>query len=219
MPEKIQTSTNSKTSTGFPVLDTHIFGLILRFLQLFIWAPPVKLIAYFTVKRKYVSPQLKPDHTKTFVIASNHQSAFDHFMILACLPLNFLVKESPFRFMTLHKYFTYLPFRVFLIFCGSFPAKPIHNHIFGLDAAERLLKIGHTVLIYPEGTRTLPGEKEPKSGVTVLAKMENVMVIPAKIMWYKKSSGRRTCTVSIDAAIDARDMSAQDIMDHIYRLP
>lgn len=219
MPEKIQSSTNSKPSLSFRLLDTHIFGQILKILQLIFWAPPVKLIALFIVKKKTVNPQLKPDRNKTFIIASNHQSAFDHFMILACLPLNFLVKESPYRFMTLHKYFTYLPFRIFLIFCGSFPAKPIHNHIFGLEAADKLIKMKHTVLIYPEGTRTLPGEKKPKNGVTVLAKMDNVMVIPAKIMWYKKSKWRRRCTVSIDAPVDAKNMSAQDIMDSVYRLP
>jgi 1-acyl-sn-glycerol-3-phosphate acyltransferase len=203
----------------FPVLDTTWFAAILVVLQIFLWWPIIKLASLRLIRKRFRAPQLKAERKTVYVIAANHQSAFDHFMILVSLPLGFFVNAAPYRFMTLNVFFKKLWLRTFLIFCGSFPAREDKRHIYGLSAAERFIRMGQTVLIFPEGTRNLPGTAEPKTGVTILAKHRNVKILPAKIMWYKTSHWKRWCTVSIGQPFKATDMTPQEIMDRIYDLP
>jgi 1-acyl-sn-glycerol-3-phosphate acyltransferase len=219
MQEEITEANPAKSRFSIPVLETRWFGHVLRLLQVFLWWPIVKLISLRVVRRSHYESKLIKAPGTTYIIAANHQSAFDHFMILATLPLSFFRQSAPYRFMTLQSYFKHFGWRVFLILCGAFPARPMHQHIYGLEASQRFLKLGQTVLIFPEGTRTYPRKAPARSGVTVLAQMQNVMVIPARIQWYKRSRWNRSCTVSLGTSFKADTMDAEEILDRIYALP
>lgn len=115
--------------------------------------------------------------TESYVFVANHQGAFDIFSIYGWLDHNFrwMMKQS------LHK----IPFvgwackwshQIFVD--NSTPAATRRT----MTNAERVLKHGMSLVVFPEGARTWDGSIRPfKRGAFMLAKEFNLRVVPIRI--------------------------------------
>ena len=111
------------------------------------------------------------------IIASNHRSFFDPFIIgtMARRPMYYMAKRELFE---LHPILSWL-----LISLGAFPVDRGSGDHDAIATAKRLLARGELVLIFPEGTRTRPGPLgRPRRGVGRLALETGAPVIPVAII-------------------------------------
>lgn len=152
-----------------------------------------------------------------YILAANHRSQLDAFLICAAIPLPVYHRLAPVRFMTHNAYFKPLIFRLFLKIGGGYPARPFRDLPYGLEYSTKILERGGTILIFPEGTRTLPGAVKAKRGVEVLAKIKNVEIIPIYLEWEKGRIFRKVHLV-YGSPQSGANLSAQQIMETIYSL-
>lgn len=153
---------------------------------------------------------------RSYVIAANHQSRLDPFMITAALPLPLWNRLIPFRFFA-HNGLFWPPLRQILLGLGCFPARSHSRYPSGLEFAAGAMKLGETVFIFPEGTRSRPGQRPARRGVAALAEMPGVMIIPAHVNWYR-GGWRRRFDLTIGSPFSAAGLSAEAIMERIYSL-
>jgi len=110
--------------------------------------------------------------------------------------------------------------REVLMAFGSFPARPHPRWPSGLEYGLRMLHKGKTVMIFPEGRRTVRGEGKVYKGVEELAHSHPLaMVVPVHIEWRVHWKVFRSFRIAIGAPFDGGNMTAQEIMDRIYALP
>ena len=111
-----------------------------------------------------------------FIIAANHASYMDHFIIMSTL-VTYLNKKI--HFLAKKEHFDTLFKKMWHNYVG---AVPIDRETGGKDTlkwAMDALKEGKIIGIHPEGTRTTTGKlQEAKTGVARLALMAKVPVIP-----------------------------------------
>jgi 1-acyl-sn-glycerol-3-phosphate acyltransferase len=157
-------------------------------------------------------------HGTRYVVAGNHQRAIDPFYICTQIPYRIWRHMGTLNYFTANKFMDTPVVGKALLRFGCFPAKVHHKYPFGLDYAHRMLARGNTILIFPEGRRTRPGETPARKGVQVLAHEPNVMVIPAHIEWTKRWFGY-TFKLGIGKPFDASSLSAQEILDRVYAQP
>jgi 1-acyl-sn-glycerol-3-phosphate acyltransferase len=144
------------------------------------WARGILALSGVTVRVKGLE-HLDPEHT--YVLASNHQSFFDIWTLLASLPLEFrfVAKESLFKW----------PFVGWHLRRAGHIAIDRGKTKRGLQAllgAVEKLKSGTSILVFPEGTRSLDGAIGPfKKGSMLIALKSGVPVVPITI------SGSRHC--------------------------
>ena len=155
----------------------------------------------------------------SYVVASNHQSQLDSFILMAGFGTKAFASLRPFRAMTMNRYLmggivTYAAIRM-----GCYPAKRHPSMPSGVEFASELLGLGQTIYICPEGDLSLPGERAARPGVAQLAKVPNTMVIPAHIQWTRYGRIRRSFKLSFGAPFDGSKMTAQEILDACYALP
>jgi long-chain acyl-CoA synthetase len=113
------------------------------------------------------------------IIASNHDSYLDAFIVGVALPLPTLMQvyhlgfEGFFRHPTVAKWGRSL--RVIPV--------DLDAHLFrALQASAHVLRQGKTLCIFPEGARSIDGIPAPfKRGVAILAKELGVPIVPARI--------------------------------------
>lgn len=111
------------------------------------------------------------------IIASNHRSFFDPFILgtMARRPMYYVAKRELFE---IHPLISWL-----MTALGAFPVDRGNADQDAITTAKQLLARGELVLIFPEGTRTRPGPLgEPKRGVGRLALETGVPVIPVAII-------------------------------------
>lgn len=106
------------------------------------------------------------------VVASNHVSGLDPFLVARALPpgrhLQFMAKKELF-----------LPLIGWIIRTGgSFPVDRSGNDVGAVRTALRILKMNGTVGIFPEGTR---GGHELQGGVALIAAKGRAPILPAGI--------------------------------------
>jgi glycerol-3-phosphate dehydrogenase (NAD(P)+) len=118
------------------------------------------------------------DHIPTeggAIIAANHRSFLDPFIIGACAPrpLYFVAKKELFK----------RPWQAWVLNClGAFPVDRGNADEETITTARAILARGDIVLIFPEGTRIRPGTLgKPKRGVGRLALEAGVPVIPIAV--------------------------------------
>jgi glycerol-3-phosphate dehydrogenase (NAD(P)+) len=109
------------------------------------------------------------------ILASNHRSFFDPFVIgtLSRRPIYYVAKSELFRNPVLAWFVSAL---------GAFPVERGAGDRDAIRTAHELLARGELVLIFPEGTRTRPGPLgHPRRGVGRLALESGAPVIPLAI--------------------------------------
>jgi glycerol-3-phosphate dehydrogenase (NAD(P)+) len=109
------------------------------------------------------------------IIASNHRSFFDPFVIgtMSRRPIYYLAKSELFRNPVL---------AWFLSALGAFPVERGAGDRDAIRTAQELLSRGELVLIFPEGTRTRPGPLgHPKRGVGTQDIRNGLLIRPHRV--------------------------------------
>jgi 1-acyl-sn-glycerol-3-phosphate acyltransferase len=170
------------------------------------------------IYRATIVVRLKPGDLKPgyrYVIAANHQSRVDPFLICGALPSSAWRRLQPLRFFAYNGLMRYWPLRWALLGLGCFPTKPLGRLPYGLAAAQGFLAAGQSIFIFPEGKRSLPGEERVHHGVEVLATDPNVRVIPVHLQWQK--GWRRSYQLTVGRPLPPSP-TAEEVYDAIYRL-
>jgi len=132
-------------------------------------------LAYFRLSRN------GREHARVkggLIVASNHRSFLDPFVIGACLPwmkpLNYVAKvelfERPWQGWVLSR-------------LGAFPIRRGESDEDSVETARKVVERGGTVCIFPEGTRIRSGAlASPKRGVGRLALQTGARVVPVAVI-------------------------------------
>jgi len=150
---------------------------------------PAHALAYFILKslfrlyfRKSVfgAENIPPD--SSFIIASNHTSLLDFPLLMTSLP--FRTMKDVFAPAAKDYFYTKATPRKIIVgfLFNTFPFERMGDFVKGMKICEALLKLGKSIILFPEGTRTLEGKLQPfKPGLGCLAANLNVPVVPAYI--------------------------------------
>jgi 1-acyl-sn-glycerol-3-phosphate acyltransferase len=154
-----------------------------------------------------------------YVLTSNHQSAIDPLIIGTQVPFSIWKRLGSLNYFT-GNYSINLPVvGPFLVRCGCFPAKKHDYYPYGLEYAEKMLRSGQAILIFPEGRRTRPGESRAHHGVEVLAHEPNVMIIPVHLEWVGRKWWQRSFRIGVGKPFDGSKMTAEEILQRVYATP
>jgi glycerol-3-phosphate dehydrogenase (NAD(P)+) len=112
------------------------------------------------------------------IVAANHRSFLDPFVITTCLPwwrpMNYVAKMELFS----KRWQGWILCR-----CGAFPIRRGESDEEAMTTARMVLERGGTVCIFPEGTRIRTGSlASPKRGVGRLALQTGAQVVPAAVL-------------------------------------
>ncbi len=127
------------------------------------------------------------DHKRSYTIICNHESLLDAFLCLGYIPLYFVAIE-------LQEHFSWPVWSTLIKKWGNIPIDK-ENHlkaVKSLKKAEDVLKNGSSIIIFPEGMRTITGEmREFKKGAFYLAKNAKTDILPVAIngLYYAKTRG------------------------------
>jgi 1-acyl-sn-glycerol-3-phosphate acyltransferase len=153
-----------------------------------------------------------------YVMAGNHQSYLDPWMVLGGIPLSIWRKTGMPRAMASNRFFNNPVVANYLRSLGSFPAKEHPTDPYGLDYSEFLLDHGQSIVIFPEGHVTLHRENTARHGIQALAQMPNVRIIPVHFEWARPR-WRARFEIGIGKPFDGSKMTAQEILDRVYDIP
>ena len=129
------------------------------------------ILLYFRVRR--LGREHIPDGG--VLLASNHRSFLDPFVIGCCLP-------RPIYFVAKQELFKNPLIGWFLNAMGAFPIRRGASDDESMDTARALLERGQAVVIFPEGTRIRTGSLQPpKRGVGRLALESGKPVVPIAV--------------------------------------
>lgn len=111
------------------------------------------------------------------IVAANHRSFLDPFVIGTCLPwdkpMNYVAKVELFE----KRWQGFLLCRV-----GAFPIRRGEADELAIETAEKVLERGGSICIFPEGTRIRKGSLgKPKRGVGRLALRSGAQVLPVAV--------------------------------------
>lgn len=137
---------------------------LLIFIYKIVLPLPLKLVGIRVRNKKYLNTR------QPIIIVANHNSHMDTMAILSSLPFTALFKTHPVATAT------YFGKKKWLAFLSNMLVNTVliqkHDSQGGSNALEILdstLKKGHSLLLFPEGTRGKPGQLEAfKTGVGVL---------------------------------------------------
>jgi len=128
-----------------------------------------------------------------FILVANHNSHLDVLLLYAILPVRQIVKTHP---VAAREYFSRHPW---LFSTLDYLFQPIwvdRSHREGDPIGEILRRIdeGHSIIIFPEGTRGEPGKvQEFKTGVCrVVAQRDDVPVVPVFLFGPERAFPRHT---------------------------
>lgn len=108
------------------------------------------------------------------ILAPNHFSFFDHFLLAVYLPreVHFMAKSELFKW----------PFSYIMSHGGSFPVLRRRHDQEAIKTAHSILDRGHVLAMYAEGTRSRSGELgEPRSGLGRIALESGAPVVPVAL--------------------------------------
>lgn len=161
-----------------------------------LWARSVLKISGIDVT---VTGITRIDHGRSAIIMANHQSNFDIPVLLAHLPMQFrwLAKAELFRIPV---------FGRAMRSCGyiSIDRSDRESAFRSLSKAAAMVKSGTSVVVFPEGTRSIDGTIKPfKKGPFILAVDAGVPIVPIVIngTWTIMPKDRlliKSCRVTLD---------------------
>jgi 1-acyl-sn-glycerol-3-phosphate acyltransferase len=121
---------------------------------------------------------------KPFILACNHLSFFDPPAIGCKIPrnLHYFARDSLF----------FWPLGLLISSLNSIPVNRGQLDLGTLRKVLKVLKNGHPILVFPEGTRSEDGElQDPQKGLGLLVAKSSVVVIPARIYGSGKAFGKK----------------------------
>ena len=121
---------------------------------------------------------------KPFILACNHLSFFDPPAIGCKIPrnLHYFARDSLF----------FWPLGLLISSLNSIPVNRGQLDLRTLRKVLKVLKNGHPILVFPEGTRSEDGElQDPQKGLGLLVAKSSVGVIPARIYGSGKAFGKK----------------------------
>jgi len=128
---------------------------------------------------------------QAYVFAANHRSNFDIFALISVLPGRFLwvAKKSLFHIPILGQALTRM---------GSISVdrENLRSAVQSLDRATAIVKSGVSMIIFPEGTRSLSRELLPfKKGVFIMAMKAGQPIVPVSISGTRFIQARESIRV------------------------
>jgi len=163
-------------------MEQRLESFVACAVQLFIWIP--LRILFFGFGRLKVSgwnniAQLK---AKPFIIASNHVSFLDPFLVSHIFP--FSTRFFPFRYPAFPAHY-YTWKRPFMWMLGSYPIFKGDALEEVLDKSLAILKHGDNILIFPESKIKRKGRtRSPRRGVAYLAAKAHLPILPCFISGF-----------------------------------
>jgi glycerol-3-phosphate dehydrogenase (NAD(P)+) len=146
---------------------------------------------YFRLRR--IGHQHIPDGP--VILAANHRSFLDPFVIGCCLP-------RPVYFVAKKELFDNRLQGWFLNCLGAFPVRRGESDEESVKTSLALLERGEAVVIFPEGTRIRePGLAEPKRGVGRMALQSAAPVVPVAVIGTDRARRRRVLIRPVKVAV------------------
>lgn len=109
------------------------------------------------------------------IIACNHVSLWDPIVVGCAL-------DRQIFFMAKEELFSNSVFGKVLIKLGAFPVKRGRGDISAIRKSLAVLKEGHVLGLFPEGTRSLTGEiQEALSGIVLIMEKTKAPIVPVKV--------------------------------------
>lgn len=185
---------------------------------------PAKLLISPFIKIKCEGKENVPEKGG-FIIACNHIHFIDPVLLLCHCerPIHFMAKVEAFK----NKLAAFL-----LTNLNVFPVSRGRSDKTSIDYAVDLIKTGHVIGIFPEGTRSKDLKPhEPKAGVALIARQTKADILPASVYCEKKGGLFRKVTVRFGELIKYEELgiseegstrelreAAKKIMDEIVDL-
>jgi len=144
-----------------------------------------------------------------YVLAANHLSNLDPWALgLPLFPRRFL------RFMGKSELF-WTPLKQIITAGGAFPVRRGHGDVEAIDTATSLVREGHVVVMFPEGTRQRKGLRkrhQPKAhiGAARIALASGHPLVPAAIAGTDRLSRLGPLRVAYGAPLDLSDLGGRD---------
>jgi 1-acyl-sn-glycerol-3-phosphate acyltransferase len=176
--------------------------------------PALMLVRWVLVRRGLVrSGRLAAAPGRSHVLYANHQSRLDPFLVCVALPPKTVLALLPFRLFVANSYFRNPMGAWLLALAGGFPAQAHPTRPYGLRHARQMLAMGQTVVIFPQGKRTL--ERVARPGIAALAREPEARLVPVRLEWR----GRLTCRVHVGQGFGGAGTEQPDeLMERVYRL-
>lgn len=201
-------------------LSSTRYAWWVRFNQIF-WYWPTRLLTTTLMSRR-VRIDLRADDlssSERYILASNHQSLADPFIICSELPGTLWPRLGVFRYFAHSGLFENFIMRWLLLAFGGFPTRPVDKLPYGVEAAQAYLSRGQTVVIFPEGRRALPGTVRARGGVARLAADPNTRVIPVRLEWRRAHGWtKRSYQLTVGKPLPPTQ-TAEAVLEAIYALP
>jgi 1-acyl-sn-glycerol-3-phosphate acyltransferase len=152
------------------------------------------------------------------LIASNHQSNLDPVLLNTRLrrPLSYLAKSELFE----------NPFSNWLLrSVGVIPVYYGTGNFGAVRQSIQVLRDGHLLSIYPEGSRTHDGKIAPmEKGIALIGRRAQVPVIPVVIIgayeawpWNRRIPRPRPVRIQIGPAMDLTDKTPDELLETVDR--
>jgi 1-acyl-sn-glycerol-3-phosphate acyltransferase len=144
--------------------------------------PITKRIVYpiFNLWVKEVNGMENVPKKSSFIIAANHESYFDH-IIIVCNFVKYLDKKV--HFLSKKEHFDTPLKAAWHNWAGAIPLDRENGGKEALKWAIKALKEGKIIAIHPEGTRSLTGKiQKAKTGIARLALKAKVPIIPVGLI-------------------------------------
>ena len=155
---------------------------------------------------------------KPLIIAANHQSILDPFAIAGFIPNRVFRRIQPVRFMTGNGFLQLRVIGRLGWIIGCFPAQTALHVSYGTRRAQEILASGGTVVIFPEGRRTLARQSPAKAGIIMLAEFPTVWIMPVHVNWHLEG-GKRRLVLRYGQPRQSSGQTAQEWLNTIYDLP
>ena len=144
-----------------------------------------------------------------FVLTCNHVSSFDPWPLgMPLWPKRWL------RFMAKSELY-WGPLRLILDGAGAFKVRRGHADTEAIETAVRLVREGHSVVMFPEGTRRTKGllktrEARPRTGAARIALEAGVPLVPAAVAGTDRLMRFGQLRVTYGSPVDIDDLRGSD---------